>query len=126
MKTYLDRLIEVTSAPPRLQPRHVWTGQVTTTPRRVGCSCGKREAHILARRTTADGCAVLLWSDGDLTTGGLALIARGLPLDTAWLLMGDVCLYALDEVRTLARAARKAARKHTDSQRLVMRAEVRA
>lgn len=47
----------------------------TVTP----CSCGCVEPHIIARRTTADGVRVDVWSDGTLTQRGMFLRGLGTP-----------------------------------------------
>jgi hypothetical protein len=80
------------------------------------CSCGDRRAHVIARRSTADGKHVALWSDGSLTWAlGVAVRgsanprtpeARQRALAAGWLVLGDVELYDADEVSGLVRAAR--------------------
>lgn len=85
------------------------------------CHCGApaEYSHIVARRSTADGKSVLLWSHGHLTwrfgeyvrgsahprtaTQVAAALAAG------WLLLGDVELWEAEEVPTLAAAARQVA-----------------
>lgn len=80
------------------------------------CSCGKTQAHVIARRTTFDGKHVCLWNDGSMTW------ALGQSIKGAWfkpapanrqralragrLAMGEVCLYEAKEVPDLIKAAR--------------------
>jgi hypothetical protein len=83
------------------------------------CSCGNHEDHIIARRMTADGKSVLLWSDGSLTWAlGHAIRGSAHPRTTEQrnaalragrLVLGDVCLYDASEVSALVSAARWAA-----------------
>lgn len=84
----------------------------------MNCSCGNNETHIVARRTTADGAEIVLWSDGDLTRplgfaipGVGRLSDRALALRSGRLVLEDLCLYQLSEVSTLVKAARWAARR---------------
>ena len=77
------------------------------------------EPTIIARRSTADGKHVCLWSDGLLTWAfgyhikGAARprtqAAREQAFTAAWLVLGDVELYDADEIPTLVKAARWAA-----------------
>lgn len=80
------------------------------------CSCGCSEAHRIARRTTTDGMALALWSDGALTWP-LGIRVKGSPeprtlegcrkaLVAGWLVMGEVSLYEGAEVTDLVKAAR--------------------
>jgi hypothetical protein len=88
------------------------------------CPCGEDEPHVMARRKTAQGSTVKLWSDGSLTWA-LGRYVKGSPhartpgqLATAhaagWLVMGEVELYDDDEVESLVRAARWAAERGLD------------
>ena len=81
------------------------------------------DVEQMARRTTADGKSVILWSDGTLTSGmgwhikGSSHTARSAyerkkNIEAGWLLMGDVELYDYAEVPKLVNAARKAVRQH--------------
>jgi hypothetical protein len=73
----------------------------------------------IARRSTADGKHVCLWSDGALTWAlGYTIkgsaqprtsAARDQALRAGWLVLGDVCLYDASEVTALIKAARWAA-----------------
>ncbi len=87
------------------------------------CTCGNETDHEIARRETADGVTVYLWSDGAVT-GRMGFALRGVTLvrpktaeairrerAAGWMLMGDVCLYDLDEVGALYDACRWAARR---------------
>jgi hypothetical protein len=80
------------------------------------CSCGCREAHVVAERRTADDVAVCLWSDGEVT-GRLGIYPRGLGklrtssdryLCAGWLALNEVCMYEWSEVAQLVRTTRKA------------------
>jgi hypothetical protein len=67
------------------------------------------KANVIARRRTYDNKLILLWSDGDITNGHVgALLSRRVPADAAWLVMGEVCLYDLKEVKAMIQIARKA------------------
>lgn len=80
---------------------------------------GPALAHVLARRVTADGKHVLLWSTGELTWAlGYAIRGAARPrsekgresaLRAGWLVLGDVELYDADELPALIAAARWAA-----------------
>lgn len=91
------------------------------------CSCGTRAAHEIARRTTADGTAIVLWSDGAVT-GRLGFKLPGVPvarprtpearrvsLAAAWLLAGEAWLYELAELPALYAACRWAAARGGDA-----------
>jgi len=85
----------------------------------TGCSCGHAGTHAIARRTTADGISVKLWSDGAVTSGLNMEVIRGArsPRTTqyavagGWLAFGDVELYDHAEVAALVRAARWSAER---------------
>ncbi len=80
------------------------------------CSCGNAADHVVARRSTADGKSVLLWSDGSLTWAHGYVIkgsanprsaaGRELALKAGWLIAGEVCLHDADDVPDLIAAAR--------------------
>lgn len=86
------------------------------------CSCGTDRPHQIARRLTADGIAVALWSDGALSSGmgrqlpGVPMRrprtpkARELALCAGRLLLGEVELWDLAELGDLYAAAERAAR----------------
>lgn len=87
------------------------------------CSCGNTKPHHVAQRLTADGIAVVLWCDGAVTGRmgyGLPGVTVVRPSSEAklaaaraagWLLMGEVALYNLSEVRALYAACRWAAER---------------
>lgn len=82
------------------------------------CSCGDAAPHIVARRETADGHALALWSDGTWTWGALGRIVRGCALrpvasdvTAGWLVAGEVALWDATEVPALIRAARRVAKR---------------
>lgn len=69
----------------------------------------------LARRTTADGRPLELWSDGTLTSRAYALPGIGrartpemqaLDVQAGWLVLGEAALWDLAEVAALTRRAR--------------------
>jgi len=65
----------------------------------------------IAVRKTYDGKRVELWSDGVVIIGNGTFgysRSRKVGLDAGWLVMGDVCLYTLDEVLPLCAAAKRA------------------
>lgn len=85
------------------------------------CSCNNPESHIIARRQTADGVTVCLWSDGLVSF----LLGRYLPgvrpsrggwqqdadLTAGWALMGEVCCLDAAEVAPAFQALRRECRK---------------
>lgn len=77
------------------------------------CSCGEAEPHVIARRTTADGFMVHVWSDGWLTNRLSERIAK-LPATHAfqrkelWTALDLVSLVDWAELKTLAREWRRA------------------
>jgi hypothetical protein len=82
------------------------------------CSCGNETAHIVARRETADGHAVCLWTDGAWTWGALGRVVLGSPLrgsradlDAGWLAAGEIALWDAAEVPALIRTARRVAKR---------------
>jgi hypothetical protein len=84
----------------------------------MACPCGETKPHEVARRRTADGKTVALWSDGSVTAAlGFALAGVGAPRSTytrrkaveaGWLVLAEVELYRLAEVPELVKAARRA------------------
>ncbi len=82
------------------------------------CSCGHDHAHQIAKRLTADGIAVILWSNGPVTGRmGFALDgvpvarpateeARAVALAAGWLLLGEVALYDYADLGALYAACR--------------------
>jgi hypothetical protein len=81
-------------------------------------------AEQVARRTTADGVGVVLWSDGAVS-GRLGCKLPGVPvaaprtdegrrlaLAAGWLFMGEVEIYDLDETPALYSACRWAAERN--------------
>lgn len=86
------------------------------------CTCGDTAPHVIARRHTADGYVVCLWSDGAIT-GALGTRIRGVPMRrprtpeavalaraAGWLLLGEVVIYDLSELGPVYAAAERAAR----------------
>lgn len=78
------------------------------------CTCGKTDDHVVARRMSADGVHLELWSTGEIT-GRLGLYPPGLGrarshsrFRAAALAWDDVCLYDWAEIGALVKAARKA------------------
>ena len=71
------------------------------------------EAKVIARRKTADGQIVLLWSDGSIT-GSMSYKLSGVPMTknsrVGWLFMGEVALFDIDELHALYKAAKWAAK----------------
>lgn len=87
------------------------------------CSCGKTEAHKVARRQTIDGHAVILWSDGSIT-GRLGYQIKDVPclrprtesghdvaMRAGWMLIGECEIYESDEVASLYRSCLRAAKR---------------
>lgn len=87
------------------------------------CSCGEARPHEVARRRTADGVSVLLWSDGPVT-GRLGYQIEGVPmarprsaegrklaLRAGRLLMGEVCIHDAADLGALYEACRWAAKR---------------
>lgn len=127
MISYIDRLIAVTSAPPRLRPLHVprdlvqqredaarWRTQREALTAEARCSCGCREPHEVARRRTFDGIDVLFWSDGAVT-GRMGTYAVHAPRELETIVAalranreaaGDVCVYSWSELPALVRSLR--------------------
>jgi hypothetical protein len=98
------------------------------------CSCGCTEAHIIARRTTADGIRVEVWSDGTISQRGFFIRGLGTPR-SAWavrartraarLMLDELELYDVGELPRLIKiAARTFA--HTYSSEDTRRGHVRA
>jgi hypothetical protein len=81
------------------------------------CSCGCAEPHEVARRKTANGVTVVLWSDGGVS-GVMGMhvwgeAARSSERHAAymrggWLLMEEVGLYESKDLRRLVKTARRA------------------
>lgn len=91
------------------------------------CPCGfSGGAHVVARRITADGIGVSMWSDGALGSRfgqGLPGVPMARPrsngaaavaLRVGWLFLGSVELYDLDELPALYRACVRVARHGGD------------
>lgn len=87
------------------------------------CSCGEGRAHEVARRRTADGVSVLLWSDGQVTgrlgyrIEGVPMVrprsaeGRALAMRAGRLLMGEVCVHDAADLGALYEACRWVARR---------------
>jgi len=98
------------------------------------CSCGCVEAHVIARRLTADGAHVEVWSDGTITRRGFFLRGLGEPRSAyaisarargARLVLDDLSLYDLAEIPTLIKIA-ASTYAHTYSSDDTRRGHVRA
>lgn len=85
------------------------------------CTCGDRDEHIVARRRTADHFDVTMWCNGCIAQWTGAPLP-GVPIArprtaeawhreraAAWLFVGEVELYDLDEVSLLHAACRRVA-----------------
>lgn len=79
------------------------------------CTCGTDMTHELARRRTADGFTVVLWSDGAVTgILGMDVHVRAprnpgrvsLCVEAGWLAFGEVEFFDRAEVGDLVRMAR--------------------
>lgn len=92
-------------------------------PNESTCSCGETKPHVIARREAADGVHVLLWDNGAVT-GALGYKLPGVVMRNprtprsielarraGWLLLGEVCLWSVDELPRLQRACESIARK---------------
>lgn len=99
------------------------------------CMCGETKDHIIARRSTADGKHVALWSTGELTWA-LGFLVRGSArprtdeqreraLAAGWRVMAEVELYDADEVSALVRAARWACDHGKDRRTMLSRLNAR-
>lgn len=86
------------------------------------CSCGDAGAHVIMRRRTADGFEINLWENGAVT-GALGIGLRGVPVrrpkspeaiadarKAGALMLGEACLYDVDELPVVYEAATRAAR----------------
>ena len=81
------------------------------------CSCGNHDAHPIARRTTADGVHIDIWSDGMVTDA--SVIAGYLPgvgrrrLHAArlWAFAGEVWLYTVAELPGLVTTHQQVAKR---------------
>lgn len=101
-----------------------------------GCTCGEVALHTVARRSTADGKHVLLWSDGSLTWAlGYAIKGSAFPrtaeqreraLRAGWLVVGEVCIHNADDVSDLVAAARWVADRDANGLPGDVRARLRA
>lgn len=91
------------------------------------CLCGfAGGVHVVARRQTADGIGVSMWSDGALGSRfghGLPGVPMARPrssgavasaLRAGWLFLGAVELYDLDELPALYRACTRVAKRGGD------------
>lgn len=80
------------------------------------CSCGNHDAHPIARKTTADGAHVHVWSDGLVTDASIAagylpgVGRRRLPAARLWAFAADVCLYHVSELGALVTEHQRAAK----------------
>ncbi len=80
------------------------------------CSCGNPDPHPIARKQTADGVNVHVWSDGLVTdasivAGYLPDVGRKrLPAARLWAFAGEVWLYTLAELPGLVTEHQRAAK----------------
>lgn len=87
------------------------------------CSCGNPAAHVVARRTSFDGDAILVWDSGAIT-GAMGFAIEGIPiarprssaaritqLAAAWLFADEASLCNTDEIAALYRASVWAAKR---------------
>ena len=81
------------------------------------CSCGNTSPHPIARRTTADGVHVDIWSDGMVTdasviAGYLPGVGRKrLPAARLWAFAGEVCLYPVGDLASLVTEHQRAEKR---------------
>lgn len=80
------------------------------------CSCGDHAPHRIARRTTADGILIVVWSDGWLTDRmGLRLaklrVKYDFDRDSLWALAGLIGFFDLAELRPLVLEWKRARRQ---------------
>jgi hypothetical protein len=81
------------------------------------CTCGNTEPHPIARKTTADGVKVHVWSDGMVTdasiiAGYLAGVGRRkVPVARLWAFAGEVCVFDASELGSLVAEHRRAAKR---------------
>lgn len=87
--------------------RHAWE-----TAR--ACSCGCVEEHVIARRCTADGVRIEVWSDGTITQRGIFIRGLGEPRSAyavsarargARIMLDDLGVYDLAELPELIKIA---------------------
>ena len=87
----------------------------TTT--RTTCSCGNTEPHPIARKTTADGVKVHVWSDGMVTdasiiAGYLPGVGRKkVPATRLSAFADEVCVFDASELGSLVAEHQKAAKR---------------
>lgn len=94
------------------------------------CSCGCAKDHVIARRKTADGITVQIWSDGAVTCGLNTYVIRGaktarsirLAVRAAWLVANEVEMFDHAELRRLCVTARKAVEQPSLQDRTYLRA----
>ena len=85
------------------------------------CSCGNHDAHPIARRVTADGVHIDIWSDGMVTdasviAGYLPGVGRKrLPAAPLWAFAGEVWLYTVPELPGLVTEHQRAAKAQATS-----------
>lgn len=103
----------------RSASRHAAPAAIVAPQPQVFCTCGEPEPHVIAHRLTYDGIGVNLWSDGAIT-GVLGLKLRGVPIRrpktkeaadrlrmAGWLALDEVCLWKVDDLPALLKAADK-------------------
>jgi hypothetical protein len=81
------------------------------------CSCGNHDAHPIARKTTADGVHVDIWSDGMVTdasviAGYLPGVGRKrLPAARLWAFADEVWLYHVADLASLVTEHQRAEKR---------------
>ena len=81
------------------------------------CSCGNPSPHPIARRATADGVHIDIWSDGMVTdasviAGYLPGVGRKrLPAARLWAFAGEVTLYTVAELPGLVTEHQRAEKR---------------
>lgn len=76
------------------------TTNTTRTPTLTPCTCGEAHPHPVANRRTADGAALVFWSDGGVSSRG-GYLARDLPESVLWHVANNVTVYDFADVPTL-------------------------
>ena len=88
------------------------------------CSCGETKPHRVAKRTTLDGIAVVLWSDG-WVTDRMGILVGKLNPRSMWAALALVGFCDWAEVRTLVREWNRARHRLVRATDETARAEVR-
>ena len=81
------------------------------------CSCGNHDAHPIARRVTADGVHIDIWSDGMATDASViagylpGVGRRRLPAARLWAFAGEAWLYTVAELPGLVMEHQRAEKR---------------